>query len=123
MPVHLASLSIHRRGTDDFIEADPTDIALIPHSAVWSGGSKTYVAQAPRQMQTFKVIWDGQTGVVDEHTRRFDFILVGRFDATVAIKDQWQDTDGQKYVVEYVYPYNGYEVKCGGSSHGTNPKS
>ena len=117
-------LSIHRKGTQRFIDADPTEITLIPSTEVWSGGSKVYGSESPRQPQNFKIIWSGsQDGVVvksEGTTRRFDFILVGTYDAEVAIGDHWNVGD-QHFQVEWVAPANGYEVKAGGISHGNNP--
>lgn len=117
-------LSIHRKGTERFIDADPTEVTLTPTTEVWSGGSKTYGSETPRQPQNFKVIWSGsQDGIVvksEGTTRRFDFILVGKHDAEVAIGDFWK-VGNQHYQVEWVAPANGYEVKAGGTSHGSNP--
>lgn len=117
-------LSIHRKGTERFIAGDPTEITLIPSTEVWSGGSKTYGIENPRDPQNFKVIWSGsQDGIVvksEGTTRRFDFVLVGAYDAQVAIGDHWKVGD-QHFQVEWVAPANGYEVKAGGVSHGSNP--
>lgn len=117
-------LSIHRRGTERFINADPTEITLTPSAEIWSGGTKTYGEEEPRQPQNFKVIWSGsETGIVvksEGTTRRFDFVLVGTHDAEVAIGDFWKVGD-QHYQVEWVAPANGYEVKAGGSSYGSKP--
>lgn len=117
-------LSIHRKGTERFINGDPTEIVLTPSSEVWSGGTKTYGTDTERQPQTFKIIWSGsETGLVVKSqgtTRRFDFILVGKYDAQVEIGDFWTLND-QHFQVEWVAPANGYEVKAGGSSHGDKP--
>ena len=117
-------LSIHRKGTERFINSDPTQITLTPSTEVWSGGTKTYGSGTPRVAQSFKVIWSGsQDGIVvksEGTTRRFDFILVGKHDATVAIGDFWKVGD-QHFQVEWVAPANGYEVKAGGVSHGNPP--
>lgn len=117
-------LSIHRKGTERFINADPTTIALIPSVETWSGGSKSIGAGTPRADQTFKIIWSGsQDGIVttvEGKTRRFDFILVGKYDAAVEIGDHW-NVDDQHFQVEWVAPSNDYEVKAGGSSHGGKP--
>jgi hypothetical protein len=117
------ALSMHRKGTEEYIAADPTTITLTSKSVAWAGGSKTLNADSERAPQNFKVIWSGSDGIVTTSsgtTRRFDFILVGGYDAEVAIGDFW-DIENQHNVIEYVYPSNGYEVKCGGKSHGSNP--
>lgn len=117
-------LSIHRKGTEKFINSDPTEITLIPSTETWSGGTKTYGSESAREAQNFKVIWSGsQDGLVvtsQGTTRRFDFILVGTYDAQVAIGDHWE-IENQHFQVEWIAPANGYEVKAGGSSHGNNP--
>lgn len=117
-------LSIHRKGTERFISGDPTSIVLTPSAEVWSGGTKTFGSGTPRQSQDFKVIWSGsQDGLVvtaEGTTRRFDFILVGRYNAEVAIGDYWK-VDNQHYQIEWIAPDNGYEVKAGGTSHGSKP--
>ena len=117
-------LNIHKKGTERFIDADPTTIVLIPSTEVWSGGTKTYGEGTARSAQNFKVIWSGsQDGIVvatENAARRFDFILVGKHDAVVEIGDHWSLND-QYFQVEWVAPDNGYEVKAGGSSHGSKP--
>lgn len=117
-------LSIHQKGTERFINADPTEIVLTPSLETWSGGTKSYGSGTPRQAQNFKVIWSGsQDGIVvasQGTTRRFDFILVGIHDAVVEIGDNWSLND-QHFQIEWVAPNNGYEVKAGGSSYGSKP--
>ncbi len=117
-------LDIHRRGTERFIDSDPTEIVLIPSTTVWSGGVKSYGEGTPRPSQRFKVIWSGsQDGIVvtsQGKARRFDFILVGKHDAVIEIGDHWSSGD-QFFQVEWIAPDNGYEIKAGGSSHGDTP--
>lgn len=117
-------LLIHRKGTERFIDSDPTEIVLTPSVEIWSGGTKSYGSDTDRQTQKFKIIWSGsQDGLVvtsEGKTRRFDFILVGKHDAQVAIGDSWKVNE-QHFQVEWVAPSNGYEVKAGGSSHGSKP--
>jgi hypothetical protein len=117
-------ISLHRKGTENFISADPTQITLIPSVEVWSSGSKVLNAGTARSPQSFKVIWPGsQDGIAvtsNGTTRRFDFILVGKHDAVVEIGDNW-NLGTQHFQIEWVAPDNGYEVKAGGSSHGSKP--
>lgn len=117
-------ISLHRKGTERFINADPTEIVLIPSTETWVGGTKTFSSGTPRTAQNFKVIWpgsqDGITVTSNGTTRRFDFILVGEYDALVSIGDHWT-VDTQHFQVEWIAPSNGYEVKAGGSSHGNKP--
>ena len=114
---------LHRKGTEEFIAAAPTAIILTTKTVAWVGGTKTLSADDDREPQTFRIIWAPSTGIVataSETTRRFDFILVGTYDAQVAIGDFW-DVGDQHNVVDYIFPGNGYEVKCGGTSFGDNP--
>lgn len=115
--------SLHRKGTKRFIAADPTTITLAkPGGSIVDGTFKSGVGVA-RSPQQFKLIWSDQSGIVRElpdGARRFDFVLLGEHDAIVEIGDEFNIGDN-KYVVTYVYPYNDYEVKAGGISHGANP--
>ncbi|AAN02078.1 gp24 [Mycobacterium phage Barnyard] len=128
--MNAAELALHRKGTRDFINRDKTSLVLYPTNETWVAGTKVYNDVPPRPAQDFKVIWPGadQGGKVntDEgtETSRYDFILVGNWDAVVEIGDHWTEGDDenrQTYVVEWVQPYNGYEVKAGGVSHGDSP--
>lgn len=127
--MNVAELALHRKGTRDFINRDKTVLVLIPSSEVWNAGSKTHVDQLPRAPQDFKVIWPGadsggKVATSESETARYDFVLVGNYDATVAIGDHWTEgvePNQQTYVVEWVQPYNEYEVKAGGVSHGDTP--
>lgn len=119
MTLNAFELAVHRKGTKRFIDSDPTSIVLIPNLSEVVGGTKKNVPQTPRDAQNFKVIWGGEDGIVRQTpngTRRFNFILVGEYDATVAIGDTFENG---KCVIEYVFPSNDYEVKCGGVYHGT----
>ena len=109
--------------TSWFINDDPTAVTFIPHHAEWSGGAKKWVEDPPRETQIVKFIYPGGDGIVvtaDGTARRFDFIIVAEYDAEIQIGDSF-DHQGNYYVVESVMPYNGYEVKVGGSSHGDSP--
>lgn len=117
-------IALHRKGTERFIESDPTAITLTPSTESWVGGTKVYSDDSDRPEQIFKVIWSGsQDGIAiasEGTTRRFDFILIGKYDAEVAIGDHWSVGD-QHFQIEWVAPYNGYELKAGGISHGDKP--
>lgn len=118
-------LSMQRRATKTLITADPTSIVLFPNAGSMVNGTLKFTASSARNPQTFKVIWDGSNGVAREvgsegESRRFDFVLVGEHDAELAIGDIWKVAD-QKFVIEYIFPANGWEVKAGGSSHGSVP--
>jgi hypothetical protein len=125
MALSTFETALHRRGTEHFIEADPTEIVLIPRTEQIVDGTKRFVSQSPRLAQFFKVIWPGENGILrdvgpDGGVRRFDFILVGQWYAEVEIGDSWE-LGTQVFHVEYRYPDNEYEVKVGGVSHGSKP--
>jgi hypothetical protein len=119
-------LSIHRANTAIYIALNPTNIVLTPIQEQWVAGSKKLVPQTPRTLQTFHVIWAPETGIVGGGgsgiTHKFDFILVGPWDAVVAINDRW-DYGTQRNVIDYIFPSNGYELKCGGTSYGSKPNA
>ncbi|ACI12439.1 hypothetical protein PBI_DAMIEN_18 [Mycobacterium phage Damien] len=117
-------LRINRKLTDWFISRDPSEITLQTRiKQNRPGGSHRWMAGPSRLPQSFKIIYPGGDGIVitaEGKTRRFDFIIVGSYDADLAIDDFWVEGD-QKYVIEYLFPYNGYEVKGGGVTHGSEP--
>lgn len=120
-----SELPFLRAGTQRFIDLDPTTIVLTPRNDVWLAGTKVRGQLPDRDPQVFKVIWtDFGAGfsptIVGPETRRFDFVLVGAYDAEIAIGDFWKVGD-QDNEVTHIYPSNGYEVKAGGVSHGGNP--
>lgn len=117
-------LTVHKKNTQRFIAGDPTIITLIPQVETWVDGSKIFTDGKSRDEQIFKVIWQQGVPVVigPQTIRRFDFILVGNYDAEIAIGDHWKIND-QKYLIEYLYPFNGYEVKAGGISIGDAPNA
>lgn len=121
--IGIISLGTNRQLTSWFIDQDPTSVVFTPHHQEWTGGAKKMVSDPDRSAQIVKIIYPGGDGIVieEDHTsRRFDFIVVAEYDADI---DLWDSFDhlANHYVVEYVFPYNGYEVKVGGSSHGSEP--
>lgn len=116
-------LSIHRKNTKRFIDSDPTVISLITPVKDMINGTQVSSYVEDKDAQIFKIIWQGDDGVVRETpggARRFNFILLGEHDAKLDIGDFWQVGE-QKFVIEYIFPSNEYEVKAGGVSHGKTP--
>jgi len=126
MALSTVELAIHRKNTDNFISADRTYIVLTPRGTEsMVNGTKVFIPGNDRAEQSFKIIWMGENGIVrtpstDGGVRRFDFVLVGSYDAAVDVGDYWEVED-QENRIEYVYPFNGYEVKAGGISNGPKP--
>ena len=126
MTLSTVELAIHRKSTDHFISADRTNIVLKTRGTEsMVNGTKSFIPGTNRAEQSFKVIWMGENGIIrqpssDGGVRRFDFVLVGSYDATLAIGDYWT-VNGKENRIEYVYPFNGYEVKAGGVSNGPKP--
>lgn len=118
-----------RRQTHWFIENDPTPISLVPVAKQAApGGGWNVSPLAPRSTQRFKLIpqstADGVVQTADGTSRRFDYILLGEWNAIVAIGDMFTEPEhsGQKWVVQGLLPYNGYEIKAGIVSYGKNPQ-
>lgn len=125
MGAREAELTIHRKNTQRFIASDPSDIILIPTVVTKTAGTSKSHDGTPRDSQVFKVIWQADSGIQRSTSReggvqRLDFVLVGEFTAVVAIGDHFEH-GGNRYVVEWIAPPNGYEKKAGGVSHGSNP--
>lgn len=120
-----SQLPFLRADTAKFILFDPTIVTLIPRNDQFVAGTRKRSDLPPRIPQVFKLIWvDYGAGfaptIAGGETRRFDFILLGNYDAIVAIGDHWT-VGAQDNEISYIYPPNGYEVKAGGISHGANP--
>jgi hypothetical protein len=116
-------LAINRANTAKYISLDPTTITLTPRADVWVAGTKTRPDGLPREPQQFKIIWGGNTGIVttiEGTTRRFDFVIVGTYDASIAIADHFL-VGNEDYEIQYIFPSNGYEVKGGGVAYGSKP--
>lgn len=113
-------VKINRDLTHWFIQQDPTTVVLVPRveSKTPSGATKL-TAQPPRPAQVVKLVYQGgapggvQTAL-DGKTRKYDFVLVAEWDATVRLYDFWEDPGKPDHFWEVVglEPYNDYEVKA-----------
>lgn len=124
MAISAAELAMRKKNTRRFISKDPKTIALIPASATEDAGSIEFADQAPRAAQTFRLIFpqiEGRTKDSDRMNYRAEFIILGEFNATLEINDHWSEGT-QDYAIEWVQPFNGYEVKAGGVTHGSDPQ-
>lgn len=117
------SLDMNRKLTEWFINDDPTVLTLKSKVESRVGGVKKFTEGPQIKPQTVKVIYPGGDGIyvnAEGTTRRFDFIIVGLHTADLKVGYYWEEGD-QRYTIEYIMPYNGYEVKVGGVTHGFNP--
>lgn len=120
----MVGLEIQRNLTHWFIQQDPTPIVLTPQTSSRTGnGSIQLSAQAPRAEQIVKLIFatgniDGIVGSTEGQERKYDFVLVAEWNASVQINDYWIDENSQYWIVTGLSPYNGYEVKAGIVSYG-----
>lgn len=124
--LNATELQVNKELTHCFIMSDPTVVSLVPRGEVKtdSGGTKMRDHQ-PREPQQFKMIHQGgslggKVTAEDGVNRRFDFVLVGEWDAIVEINDYWKNPDDpQEYwQVTGIEPYNGYEVKAEVKAYG-----
>lgn len=115
-------LAIQRTTTAAFIAADPYGVVLVGRVAgKLPSGGVGYV-ETVRDAQVMRLIPMSHTerpvqgfsasvsgGGVQ---RKYDFTLLGEWDAIIGKDDYWIDVDGQKWVVDSLLPYNGYQQKA-----------
>lgn len=117
-------LALQRTITLAFIMADPVTIVLTPRSDVRqpSGGVTTEDLE-PRVPQVFRLISQSFTtsparstssaAAADAgQTRKYPFVLLGTWDAVVAVHDWWEDDHGQRWIVDQLQPSPAYEVRA-----------
>jgi hypothetical protein len=119
-------LLLRTKDTQRFIDADPTIITLRTKVATKSKGTVTYDDGPDRDPQSFKIIWNADSGVgrLPDRTggvTRLPFVLLGVPTAIVELHDFFLD-NGNLYTIEWIAPPNGYEVKAGGFCDGPTPK-
>jgi hypothetical protein len=122
---------MQRELTHWYIMQDPSDISLIPKVEVkLPSGGVQLIDETPRAVQTFKLIPMSHTERPDHGfsatfagvQRKYDFTLLGEWDAIIGKNDYWTDVDGQKWVVDSLLPYNGYQQKAMIMSYGEQAK-
>jgi hypothetical protein len=108
-------LEIHRRNTEWFIAWNPYPVTLIPLVRQKSGSGSKWVDGSPRVIQTMRLIPQAETtpplSTTDGKERSITHVLLGRWDADMAIGDHWTDTVGSTFEVIDISTPNGYEVK------------
>lgn len=119
-------LDVLRRGTQAFIDDDPTTIVLIANAGKvkMPGGGYDRGTGVPRAAQKFKLVASyGNDGVTDSdgaQTHRWTYTLIGLWDAVIEIGDTW--TDGNTtYQVVSLLQNNGYETRAAVVALGKDP--
>lgn len=111
-------LQMSRRHTELFIADDPTTVELQPSTKTRQpGGGYKYVLGAKRPPQDFKIIFQSGSadGIVEseaDQARKYDFVIVGKYNAEIEINDVWEDVNGDKWIVTGFAPFNSYETKA-----------
>jgi hypothetical protein len=104
----------------ELLELRGQPIALVPATGTVTqkpGGGADYAAAAPRDPQVFakfnKNALDGEEKAqTDQGTaRKFQFEMIGAYDAVVELGDSWED-DAAKYQVDSVDRTQPYQVKA-----------
>ena len=108
-------LEAHRKNTEWFIAWNPYEVTLIPRTREKSGSGSRWVDGPPRVVQTMRLIPQSETTLpvttADGKVRQITHVLLGRWDADMAIGDHWTDTVGSTFEVVDMSTPNGYEVK------------
>jgi hypothetical protein len=109
-------LEAHRKNTEWFMAWNPYPVILIPRERVKTGSGSKWVDGEPRVVQTMRLIPQSETAAplttADGKVRSITHVLLGRWDADVAIGDHWTDTIGSTFEVIDVSTPNGYETKA-----------
>ena len=109
-------LLIHRRNTEYFIAWNPYPVTLIPRERVKTSSGSKWVDGSPRVVQTMRLIPQSETTppvtTADGKVRSVTHVLLGRWDADMAIGDHWTDTIGSTFEIVDMSTPNGYELKA-----------
>jgi len=114
-------LAAQRRITEAFIAANPSLVALIPRSRQKSGSGVRWMDLPARPAQKVRLIDPGAgVGGVSANTaaggdgiqRKVPFQLLLPWGGQVGLYDYWVDTEGIRWEVTNLLPYNGYERRA-----------
>ncbi len=118
-------LFVNRLNTKAFIDADPTTITLTPRIAARAPtGGVIQTDGTPRAPQVFHLIMQSPAGSsIEQRTddgteRQVDYVLLGEWDAAVAVGDWWEDALGNRWEVRALIPTNNYETRAVVEAHG-----
>lgn len=127
-----AELAINRAITHEFILADPYTVVLVGRVGVRTPAGGVEFTEAVRNAQIMRLIPMSHTERPSQGfgtsvsgggvQRKFDFTLLGEWDAIIGKNDYWIDVDGQKWVVDSLLPFNGYQQKAMIMSYGEQAK-
>jgi hypothetical protein len=123
-----AETVMQRNLTHWFIMSDPMEIALTPYAELRTGsGGVALQAQPPRETQTFRLIpfsaFESPVRSPDQGVqRKYDFTLLGEWNAIMDVNDRWTDEVGQTWVIDNLVSANGYERKGLVISYGKQPR-
>lgn len=119
MMATAAELQIKRRQTLAFIAANPYAVTLIPRVEVRTGaGGRVGSDGPPRLPQTLRLIDQssasgnspGALRSQDGLQRKGTHMLLGPYDASMALGDHWT-SGGKQYHISELLPDNGYEKR------------
>lgn len=120
----LVGLEENRQLTEAFIMVSPVSLALQPRTSVADGtGGRLKPTGTPRSPQVFSLLEPSYSGfseplvTADGKQYTVDFMLLGRYDAVVAVDDVFT-YDGREYKIVAVMPDNGYEKRAVVLRHG-----
>jgi hypothetical protein len=123
--MNVEELRVNRINTKAFIDADPLSLILQTRgSSRTASGAYAQETADERPEQVFKLIMQSPAGgSIEQRTedgteRQVDFILLGEWDAQVAVGDYWDDEKDQRWEVKAIVPRNGYETRAVVEAHG-----
>ena len=109
-------LGVQRMLTEAFISTQPINITLVPmERQKTASGGYTFVAGAPRASQVMRLVEPASVPdplrAADGTQREVDFMLIGAFDAEMAVYDMFIH-GGNTWRIESLYPDNGWERRA-----------
>lgn len=114
-----AELVVDRLNTRAMIAANPVAITLIPRVLWRTGTGGRWEDLEPRPLQIGRLIdpgtgfgTAGEENADDGVQRKDNFQLLLPENGEVELNDYWDGTDGIRYEVTGILPYNGYERRA-----------
>ena len=122
--VQQVELDAQRKITHAFIMSKPLELIITPRTrTVTDAGGWTYVATADRDAQNFLLIETMRqelatpTSSLDGVERKYDFMLLGEYDAIIAVGDTFTYDGDTHEVIETLFDLQ-YEVRAKVTRHG-----